>query len=97
MTTKTAIKTLSTHRCHGGVQGFYEVESAACGGPMRFGVFVPPGASSTTKVPAVWTLAGLECNEQTFAIKAGAQKRAAQLGLAIVTPDTSPPNGPSNL
>ena len=85
-----ALRELSRSRCQGGVQAFYEIDSEECGAPMRFGVFLPPGASSTSKVPALWVLAGLECNEQTFAIKAGAQKKAAQLGLALITPDTSP-------
>jgi S-formylglutathione hydrolase len=76
----------SEHRCFGGVQGFYEHESRECKGPMRFGVFMPP----VEKPPVVYVLAGLECNEQTFATKAGAQRIAAELGLALVMPDTSP-------
>ena len=74
----------------GGRQGFYEHTSAACAGPMRFGVYLPPQALAGEKVPAVYCLAGLTCSEETFAIKAGAQRVAAQLGLALVTPDTSP-------
>jgi S-formylglutathione hydrolase len=80
----------SEHCCHGGVQGFYEHESTACAGPMRLGVFLPPAASSGARVPAVYALAGLTCSEETFAIKAGAQRVAAELGLALVTCDTSP-------
>ncbi len=80
------MKTLSEHRCFGGVQGYYEHDSALCGGPMRFGVFMPP----TTHPRVIYYLAGLECNDQTFASKAGAQRWAADLGLALVTPDTSP-------
>ena len=76
----------SEHRCFNGVQGFYEHESKLCGGPMRFGVYMPPWK----KPPVVYYLAGLECNEQTFAMKAGAQRIAAELGLALVMPDTSP-------
>jgi S-formylglutathione hydrolase len=56
---------------------------------MRFGVFVPEEASRARR-PALYYLAGLECNEQTFAMKAGAQRVAAQLGLVLVTCDTSP-------
>jgi S-formylglutathione hydrolase len=56
---------------------------------MRFGVFVPPQAARAP-CPAVYYLAGLECNEQTFAMKAGAERAAAQLGLVLVTCDTSP-------
>ena len=56
---------------------------------MKFGVFVPPQAS-VAPVPVVFYLAGLTCTEETFAIKAGAQRKAAELGLMLVTPDTSP-------
>ena len=83
------IETLSEHRCFGGVQGFYRHDSAEIGLPMKFGVFVPPQAAHGP-VPVLFFLAGLTCNEETFAIKAGAQRYAAELGLAIVTPDTSP-------
>ncbi|RFP78263.1 S-formylglutathione hydrolase [Hydrogenophaga sp. SNF1] len=84
-----AVETLSEHRCFGGVQGFYRHESTAIGLPMRFGVFLPPQAAKGP-VPVLFYLAGLTCTEETFAIKAGAQRLAAKLGLAIVTPDTSP-------
>lgn len=85
------LETLSEQRCFGGVQGFYRMHSDACAAPMRFGVYLPPQAQ-TRRVPALWCLAGLTCNEETFAIKAGAQRVAAALGLALVTPDTSPRN-----
>jgi S-formylglutathione hydrolase len=81
------METLARAACHGGVQGFYSHASHACGGPMRFGVYVPPGAGP---FPVLWCLAGLTCTEETFAIKAGAQALAAELGLMLVTPDTSP-------
>lgn len=84
------MKVRSEHRAFGGVQGFYEHESAACAGPMRFGVFLPPPALAGRPVPAVYYLAGLTCTEETFAMKAGAQRVAADLGLALVTCDTSP-------
>jgi S-formylglutathione hydrolase len=83
------IATLEQHRSFDGVQGFYEHASIEVGLPMRFGVYLPPQAAHAP-VPVLWCLAGLTCNEQTFAIKAGAQQHAAQLGLALVTPDTSP-------
>ena len=54
---------------------------------MRFGVFTPPG---TGRFPVLWCLAGLTCTEETFAAKAGAQRLAAELGLMLITPDTSP-------
>ncbi len=82
-------ETLSEHACFGGVQGFYRHDSAEIGLPMRFGVFVPPQAKQGP-VPVLTFLAGLTCTEETFAIKAGAQRLAAELGLALVTPDTSP-------
>ncbi len=85
----SGVRVRSEQRCFGGVQGFYEHDSAACGGPMRFGVFQPPQAASR-RVPVVFFLAGLTCTEETFAIKAGAQRVAAELGLMLVTPDTSP-------
>jgi S-formylglutathione hydrolase len=84
------LETLSEHACFGGVQGFYRHASAAIGLPMRFGVYRPPQALAGAQVPALIWLAGLTCTEETFAIKAGAQRAAAELGLMLVTPDTSP-------
>jgi len=84
-----SIEVLSEHTCFGGVQGFYRHASREIGLPMRFGVFMPPQAKHGP-VPVLFWLAGLTCNEETFAIKAGAQRVAAQLGLMLVTPDTSP-------
>jgi S-formylglutathione hydrolase len=84
------LETLSEHACFGGVQGFYRHASAAIGLPMRFGVYRPPQALAGAQVPALIWLAGLTCSEETFAIKAGAQRAAAELGLMLVTPDTSP-------
>jgi S-formylglutathione hydrolase len=83
------METLSQHACFGGVQGFYRHASTETGTAMKFGVFVPPQAE-TRPVPALFYLAGLTCNEETFAIKAGAQRLAAEHGLMLVTPDTSP-------
>jgi S-formylglutathione hydrolase len=85
------LTTLEEHACFGGVQGFYEHASESIGLPMRFGVYRPPQAALGA-VPVLYYLAGLTCNEQTFAIKAGAQQYAARHGLMIVTPDTSPRN-----
>ena len=56
---------------------------------MRFGVFLPPQAEAHP-VPVLYWLSGLTCTEETFIVKAGAQRAAAELGLAIVVPDTSP-------
>lgn len=85
------ITTLSEHGCFGGVQGFYQHDSVETGTPMKFGVFVPPQAK-LGPVPVLFYLAGLTCTEETFAIKAGAQQHAAQHGLMLVSPDTSPRN-----
>ncbi|MDP3224898.1 MAG: S-formylglutathione hydrolase, partial [Rubrivivax sp.] len=87
-----ALQTLSEHACFAGVQGFYQHDSSAIGLPMRLGVYRPPQAlgPKAGPVPALVYLAGLTCTEETFAIKAGAQRVAAQLGLMLVTPDTSP-------
>ncbi|RXZ43597.1 S-formylglutathione hydrolase [Crenobacter cavernae] len=80
---------LSQHGCFGGRQGFYRHESSAIGLPMRFSVYLPPQAAHG-KVPVLIYLAGLTCTEETFMIKAGAQRVAAELGIALVAPDTSP-------
>ncbi|WP_444634314.1 S-formylglutathione hydrolase [Cupriavidus oxalaticus] len=81
---------ISQHGCHGGVQRFYRHDSAAVGLPMRFSVFLPPQAQGGAKVPVLFYLAGLTCTEETFMIKAGAQRFAAEHGLMLVAPDTSP-------
>ena len=82
-------ETISEHRCFGGVQGYYKHASSACQTPMRFSVYQPPQAQ-LGPVPVLYYLAGLTCTEETFAIKAGAQRLAAELGLMLVAPDTSP-------
>ena len=85
------VETISEQRCHGGVQGFYWHASESCGGPMRFALYQPPQAASEA-CPVVYYLAGLTCTEETATIKAGAQRLAAELGLVLVMPDTSPRN-----
>lgn len=84
-----ALELLSEHRCFQGWQRFYRHESAAIGLPMRFSVFVPEQAGRG-RVPVLFYLAGLTCTEETFMIKAGAQRWAARHGLMLVSPDTSP-------
>lgn len=84
-----SITTRSTHACFGGTQGFYSHQSSSTDTEMRFAVFVPPQAK-VRAVPALYFLAGLTCTEETFVIKAGAQRLAAELGLILVTCDTSP-------
>ena len=83
------LETLSEHRCFEGVQGFYRHHSKVIGLPMRFSVYRPPQAVNQS-VPVLFYLAGLTCTEETFVVKAGAQRVAAQLGLMLVTCDTSP-------
>ncbi len=84
-----SVEIIGEHGCFGGVQGFYRMASAACAGPMRFAVFQPPQAREG-RVPVLYFLAGLTCSEETATIKAGAQRMAAELGLMLVMPDTSP-------
>jgi S-formylglutathione hydrolase len=83
------VETISEHRCYDGVQGYYRHVSEACRGPMKFSVYRPPQAARG-RVPVLFYLAGLTCTEETFAIKAGAQRVASELGLMLVGPDTSP-------
>ncbi|MFL9925916.1 S-formylglutathione hydrolase [Herbaspirillum lusitanum] len=84
------IEKLSEHGCFGGVQGFYQHASAEIGLPMRFSVFRPQRAVAGEKLPVLFYLAGLTCTEETFMTKGGAQRLAAELGLILVSPDTSP-------
>lgn len=86
-----ALEAISEHKCFGGVQGFYSHHSRECNGTMRFSVYQPPAAAKGP-VPVLYYLAGLTCTEETFMIKAGAQRIAAELGLMLVAPDTSPRN-----
>jgi S-formylglutathione hydrolase len=84
---------IAEHACFGGVQRFYQHDSTTIGLPMKFSVFLPPQTlidKAGGKVPALIYLAGLTCNEETFMTKAGAQRLAASLGLALIAPDTSP-------
>ncbi len=83
------IKTFSEHANFGGRTGFYGHHSEACNGEMRFAVYTPPQAVDGP-VPILYYLAGLTCTEETFMIKAGAQRHAAEHGLMLVSPDTSP-------
>lgn len=84
------IETISEQQCHGGIQGFYKHEASSTGGTMKVGVYQPPQALAGEKCPVLYYLAGLTCTEETFLIKAGAQRLAAELGLILVAPDTSP-------
>ncbi len=83
------METRNQHICFGGIQGFYQHPSTIIGLPMRFSVYQPPQAQNKP-VPVVFFLAGLTCTEETFMIKAGAQRYAADYGLMLVSMDTSP-------
>src|SRR5437879_11642050 len=84
-----AITSVSRNKCFGGVQGVYSHESREAACVMRFGVFLPAHAEAQA-VPVLYWLSGLTCTEENFIVKAGAQRVAAELGLAIVVSDTSP-------
>jgi S-formylglutathione hydrolase len=79
------VEVISEHAAFGGVQGFYRHASSTIGLTMQFAVFRPPVVKAT-----LFYLAGLTCSEETFPVKAGAQRVAAELGLMLVAPDTSP-------
>jgi S-formylglutathione hydrolase len=83
------LELLSKNACYGGEQRFYRHESRETRGPMKFAAYVPPQARSGA-VPVLYFLAGLTCTEETFGIKAHAQMFAADLGLMLIAPDTSP-------
>ena len=83
------LKAVTQSLCFGGVQSVYTHQSRETGCAMRFGVYLPPQAKSG-RVPILYWLSGLTCTEENFIVKAGAQRIAAALGLAIVVPDTSP-------
>lgn len=87
-----SFETSAVHPVFGGEQHFGTHQSSSCGGPMKVSVFLPPQASGAhaERRPALYYLAGLTCTEETFVIKAGAQRIAAELGLVLVTCDTSP-------
>ena len=83
------IEQLSVSKNFGGWTKMYSHPSASCGGEMKFSVFLPPQAESGA-VPVLYWLSGLTCNHENFIIKAGAQQHAAQSGIMLVAPDTSP-------
>ncbi len=89
MTETTRLETISETACFGGRMGFYRHWSDANQCHMRFSVFLPPEAANGP-VPLVTFLSGLTCTEENFMIKSGAQRVASELGLMLVSPDTSP-------
>jgi S-formylglutathione hydrolase len=85
------LEIVSEHRCFDGVQAFYRHDAKEIGLPMKFSVYHPPKEGKEL-VPVLFYLAGLTCTEETFMIKAGAQRWAARQGIMLVAPDTSPRN-----
>ncbi len=83
------MKTVSTARAHGGVQGVYSHASDSCNCEMTFAVFVPPQAKEGP-CPVLWYLSGLTCTHQNVMDKGEYRRLAAELGLIVVCPDTSP-------
>jgi S-formylglutathione hydrolase len=79
------------YRCFDGTVGFYRHQSKTCNIEMRFAVYQPPQVKSQ-RVPVLYFLSGLTCSEENFITKAGAQRYAAEYGLMLVVPDTSPRN-----
>lgn len=82
------MEVVSEQQCFGGTQGVYRHQSETTATPMQFSVYVPPNPVSV--LPVLWYLSGLTCTEENFTVKAGAQKFAAEQGLMLVAPDTSP-------
>ncbi|MBV1925897.1 MAG: S-formylglutathione hydrolase [Rhodobacteraceae bacterium] len=83
------METLSENACFGGVQGVYRHASKSCKCDMTFGLFLPQEAQDGP-VPVLWYLSGLTCTHENAMVKAGAQNWAAEQGIALVFPDTSP-------
>lgn len=85
----TNLNLKSEYRCFDGKVAYYSHQSATCNSTMNFAVYLPPRAESQP-VPVLYYLSGLTCNEENFMLKAGAQQYAAELGIMLVAPDTSP-------
>jgi S-formylglutathione hydrolase len=83
------MKKVQEHASHGGVQEVWQHQSHTLGCDMRFGIYLPPHAVRA-QCPVLYWLSGLTCTEQNFITKAGAQRYAAEHGVIIVAPDTSP-------
>ncbi|MBU3847442.1 MAG: S-formylglutathione hydrolase [Candidatus Acinetobacter avistercoris] len=81
---------IQKNKCFEGEQRTYQIESNYLKGATKFSVFMPPQALKGHSCPALYYLAGLTCTEETFVVKAHAQRLAAQLGLILISPDTSP-------
>ena len=84
------IERIEHRACFGGWQDVYRHRSGVLGCEMNVAVYLPPQAESGAKLPVLYWLSGLTCTEQNFITKAGAQRYAAEHGLILVAPDTSP-------
>ncbi|ASP49660.1 S-formylglutathione hydrolase [Cognaticolwellia beringensis] len=84
------IENISVNKSFGGWQKQYSHQSKTLNCAMRFAIYLPPQISNGEKVPVLYWLSGLTCTDENFMQKAGAQRIAAELGIAIVAPDTSP-------
>lgn len=84
-----SLQQISSQRCFGGWQQRYQHQSELLNCSMQFSVFLPPAAAKHP-VPVLYWLSGLTCTDENFSSKAGAQRIAAELGIALVIPDTSP-------
>ena len=90
MTNDHLIENISVNKSFGGWQKQYSHQSTVLNCAMRFAIYLPPQVSNGEKVPVLYWLSGLTCTDENFMQKAGAQRIAAELGMAIVAPDTSP-------
>jgi S-formylglutathione hydrolase len=84
------IKTISSNRSYGGVQGVYRHASRETGTDMTFSVYIPPDAEGGSRLPVVWYLSGLTCTHANVTEKGEFRRACAELGLIFVAPDTSP-------
>lgn len=90
MLTKTNLTQISDVKMFEGKQQQFTHQSTSTNGTMQFAIYLPPQASENNKVPVLYWLSGLTCTDENFVQKAGAQRIAAELGVAIICPDTSP-------
>ena len=85
------IQEIASHKAFEGKVSYWKHLSDICKAEMKFSTYEPPQAKSS-KVPVLYYLPGLTCTEETFMIKSGALKKASELGLMLVSSDTSPRN-----
>ncbi|KAJ3039329.1 hypothetical protein HDV00_012322 [Rhizophlyctis rosea] len=86
----SVLKQVSQNKCFGGLVTKYAHQSALLGCEMKFQVYIPPQSAEAQKFPGLYFLSGLTCTEDNFIQKAGALRKAAEQGVALICPDTSP-------